>query len=188
MPSPDHRHNSAGPVVDNPPFYPPSLSTTSIQASRALCPPVTAELEGSPCWLYSQKQPTRDDRPGHRLVQDGKPCMFQKENHLNGFFCSGTGCQIPRSWKSTQYFLPRCRLSRNPQTKQEARARLGCCTSECQATFDPSISAPRSHGKLRSMLTGTGVGSNFRFRCPNHLRWSLECEWQPGRVLILGSA
>jgi hypothetical protein len=26
-----------------------------------------------------------------------------------------------------------------------------------------SISAPRSHGKLRSMLTGTGVGSHFRF-------------------------
>ena len=27
----------------------------------------------------------------------------------------------------------------------------------------PSLSAPKSHGKLRSMLTGTGVGSNFRF-------------------------
>ena len=27
----------------------------------------------------------------------------------------------------------------------------------------PSISAPRSHGKLRRRLTGTGVGSNFRF-------------------------
>ena len=26
-----------------------------------------------------------------------------------------------------------------------------------------SLSAPRSHGKHRSMLTGTGVGSNFRF-------------------------
>ena len=29
----------------------------------------------------------------------------------------------------------------------------------------PSISAPRSHGKLRSMLTGTGVGSDSRFKC-----------------------
>ena len=25
------------------------------------------------------------------------------------------------------------------------------------------VSAPRSHGKLRRMLTGTGVESNFRF-------------------------
>ena len=69
MPSPV---DSPGKVVDNPPSYNPSLSTTSIQASRAFCTPVTAELEGSP---------TRDACPGHRLVQDGrKPCMFQKES------------------------------------------------------------------------------------------------------------
>ena len=35
------------------------------------------------------------------------------------------------------------------------------CGDACHSP--PSISAPRSHGKLRSMLTGTGVGSNFRF-------------------------
>ena len=35
------------------------------------------------------------------------------------------------------------------------------CGDVCHSP--PSISAPRSHGKLRSMLTGTGVGSNFRF-------------------------
>ena len=69
MPSPV---DSPGKVVDNPPSYNPSLSTTSIQASRAFCTPVTAELEGSPA---------RDACPGHRLVQDGrKPCMFQKES------------------------------------------------------------------------------------------------------------
>ena len=33
----------------------------------------------------------------------------------------------------------------------------------CAMHSTPSLSAPRSHGKLRSMLTGTGVGSNFRF-------------------------
>ena len=38
---------------------------------------------------------------------------------------------------------------------------LWLCGDVCHSP--PSLSAPRSHGKLRSMLTGTGVGSNFRF-------------------------
>ena len=38
---------------------------------------------------------------------------------------------------------------------------LWICGDVCHSP--PSLSAPRSHGKLRSMLTGTGVGSNFRF-------------------------
>ena len=37
---------------------------------------------------------------------------------------------------------------------------LWLCGDVCHSP--PSLSAPRSHGKLRSMLTGTGVGSNFR--------------------------
>ena len=38
---------------------------------------------------------------------------------------------------------------------------LWLCGDVCHSP--PSLCAPRSHGKLRSMLTGTGVGSNFRF-------------------------
>ena len=38
---------------------------------------------------------------------------------------------------------------------------LWSCGDVCHSPT--SLSAPRSHGKLRSMLTGTGVGSNFRF-------------------------
>ena len=41
----------------------------------------------------------------------------------------------------------------------------GDCLWLCGDVFHspPSLSAPRSHGKLRRRLTGTGVGSNFRF-------------------------
>ena len=39
---------------------------------------------------------------------------------------------------------------------------LGTCATPPHP-YLPSISAPRSHGKLRRRLTGTGVGSNFRF-------------------------
>ena len=35
------------------------------------------------------------------------------------------------------------------------------CGDVCHSP--PSLPAPRSHGKLRRRLTGTGVGSNFRF-------------------------
>ena len=38
---------------------------------------------------------------------------------------------------------------------------LWLCGDVCHSP--PSLSAPRSHGKLRRRLTGTGVGSNFRF-------------------------
>ena len=38
---------------------------------------------------------------------------------------------------------------------------LGYVGTYCHSP--PSISAPRSHEKLRRRLTGTGVGSNFRF-------------------------
>ena len=51
---------------------------------------------------------------------------------------------------------------------------LWLCGDVCHSP--PSLSAPRSHGKLRSMLTGTGVGSNFRSVSdlelkPAKLRW-----------------
>ena len=38
---------------------------------------------------------------------------------------------------------------------------LWLCGDVCHCPL--SLSAPRSHGKLRRRLTGTGVGSNFRF-------------------------
>ena len=38
---------------------------------------------------------------------------------------------------------------------------LWLCGDVCHSP--PSLSAPRSHGKLRRMLTGTGVQSSFRF-------------------------
>ena len=38
---------------------------------------------------------------------------------------------------------------------------LWLCGDVCHPP--PSLPAPRSHGKLRRRLTGTGVGSNFRF-------------------------
>ena len=46
---------------------------------------------------------------------------------------------------------------------------LWLCGDVCHSP--PSLSAPRSHGKLRRRLTGTGVGSNFRFVA--------DLEWQP---------
>ena len=41
----------------------------------------------------------------------------------------------------------------------------GDCLRLCGDVFHPppSLPAPKSHGKLRRRLTGTGAGSNFRF-------------------------
>ena len=48
---------------------------------------------------------------------------------------------------------------------------LWICGDLCHSSS--SLSAPRSHEKLRWRLTGTGVGSNFRFVC--HLEWKPAC-------------
>ena len=54
---------------------------------------------------------------------------------------------------------------------------LWLCGDVCHSP--PSLSAPRSHGKLRSMLTGTGVGSNFRFVSDLELKPAQWLEEEP---------
>ena len=57
---------------------------------------------------------------------------------------------------------------------------LWLCGDVCHSP--PSLSAPRSHGKLRSMLTGTGVGSNSRFVSDLELKPASK----PSRREVLG--
>ena len=53
---------------------------------------------------------------------------------------------------------------------------LWLCGDVCHSP--PSLSAPRSHGKLRRRLTGTGVGSNFRFVCHHAPSTWIHLEWR----------
>jgi hypothetical protein len=60
------------------------------------------------------------------------------------------------------------------------------CGDVCHSP--PSLSAPRSHGKLRRRLTGTGVGSNFRFVADLRLKPAGRCFRLPSSVCGVRSA